>query len=69
MRETTYVAEVRCERCGGKSLTALPSQDPHQTVPCNTCGGERRPVRIFGDRRVREVPVAHERRRAIPTHF
>jgi len=55
------VAELRCERCGALSYSAVAIRRPDLTEEC-ACGGRRTVVRHIEDRRRDDVPVRHERR-------
>ncbi len=56
------VVQFICQRCG-EVTHALVAGRPGAITTCDQCGGIRQAVRIFNDRRTREVRPVVERRR------
>ena len=57
------VAITVCQKCRVSSRRVLADFHSSTTMPpCESCGGHRQVLRIFYDRRLRDEPVADERR-------
>jgi len=57
------VAITVCQKCGESRRRVLADFHASTTMPpCDSCGGYRQVLRIFYDRRLRDEPVADERR-------
>ncbi len=58
----TLVAALRCDSCGHESNALMDRLYILERHPCAECAGLKRVVGVTGDRRLRNLRVAKERR-------